>query len=244
MLSVIIPAYNEERYLPATLAQLGRAAAAAGSILGRDHEIIVADNASTDRTAALAREAGATVVPVAERNIARARNAGAATATATAAGDLLLFLDADTLVPINFLDRVRAVMADPGCLGGAVDTDYRPARWAMRLYLDCWRWLARALHMAQGPAQFCRPAAFAALGGYDEAHFMGEDVDFYWRLRALAHARGQHVCFLRDIRVVPSCRRFDQWPTWRVLIQTNPVWITLFQYRAGGWPGWYRDPPR
>jgi hypothetical protein len=98
--------------------------------------------------------------------------------------------------------------------------------------------------MAQGAAQSCRRDAFSALGGYHETLYMGEDVDFYWRLRELARARGPHVRFLRDVRVVPSPRRFDQWPTLRILIQTNPVYIYLFRRYQAPWRGRYSDAPR
>ncbi len=80
-MSVIIPAFDEERYLPATLDRLRRAADHLGAVPGRDIEMIVVDNASTDRTAEIALDAGARVVPVPEHNIGRARNAGAAAST-------------------------------------------------------------------------------------------------------------------------------------------------------------------
>jgi glycosyltransferase involved in cell wall biosynthesis len=239
-LSVIIPAFNEERYLPQTLARLHRAIAHLGAATKRPVEIIVVDNASTDRTAEIAIAAGARVILVPEHNIARVRNAGAASAS----GHLFVFLDADTLIPEALLGRIAQVIEEPACLGGAVDTDYRPARRLIRAYLRLWRQLGLALGMAQGAAQFCRRDAFSALGGYDETLFMGEDVDFYWRLGRLAKQRGQHVRFIRDLQVVPSCRRFDQWPALRTLIATNPLYITLFRRRPSAWHGWYRDLPR
>jgi glycosyltransferase involved in cell wall biosynthesis len=240
VLSVIIPAFNEERFLPQTLDHLRRAEEQLADRRGRQVEVIVVDNASTDRTTAIADAAGAKVVPVPEHNIGRVRNAGARAAS----GDPLVFLDADTLIPEPLLCRIAEAMDDPDCLGGAVDTDYRPARTSIRLYLRMWRLIGLLTGMAQGATQFCRRDAFAALGGYDERIYMGEDVDFYWRLRKLARARGRRVRFLKDIRVVPSCRRFDQWPLSRTLLQTNPLYITIFQRRRSAWRGWYSDVPR
>lgn len=236
MISVVIPAFNEEKYLPETLGHLRRAQVH----LGRDVEVIVVDNASTDRTAEVALASGAKVVDVPEHNIARVRNAGAKAAS----GDVLVFLDADTLVPEATLGRIVQEMADPSCLGGAADTDYRPARASMRAYIRLWRVLGRMTGMAQGALQFCRRDAFAALGGYDETSYMGEDVDFYWRLGKLAKQRKGHVRYLKDVRVVPSCRRYDQWSTWRTLKETNPFYAALFQRRASAWRGWYSDVPR
>ena len=77
---------------------------------------------------------------------------------------------------------------------------------------------------------------------------MGEDVDFYtaeWgKVIAKAH-RASDVRYLRDVRVVPSCRRYDQWSTWRILVETNPAfYAALFEPPPGRWLGWYRDVPR
>jgi glycosyltransferase involved in cell wall biosynthesis len=239
-ISIIIPAFNEERYLPLTLEHLRRASDHLAACHDEEVEVIVVDNASTDRTAEIALASGARVVPVPEHNIGRVRNAGASAAT----GDLLVFLDADTVVPKVLLSRVVEVMEHPKCLGGAADTDYRPARFMIKVYLRMWRMLGRCLGMAQGALQFCRRDAFSALGGYDESIYMGEDVDFYWRLRKLANERGQHLQYLGDVRVVPSCRRYDQWSTWRILVETNPFYATLFQRRRAAWRGWYSDVPR
>jgi hypothetical protein len=98
--------------------------------------------------------------------------------------------------------------------------------------------------MAQGAAQFCRRSAFDLLAGYDESYFIGEDVDFYWRLQKISAKAGGHLSFLRDVEVVPSARRFDMTPTWRTLIWTNPVFIALFRKRCSPWAAWYVKTPR
>jgi hypothetical protein len=98
--------------------------------------------------------------------------------------------------------------------------------------------------MAQGAAQFCRRSAFDLLTGYDESYFMGEDVDFYWRLQRLSAKAGGHLSFLSDVRVVPSARRFDMTPTWRTLVWTNPVFIALFRKRYSAWAAWYGETRR
>jgi glycosyltransferase involved in cell wall biosynthesis len=239
-ISIVIPAFNEERFLPKTLEHLQRAEKHLGVVPDRDVEIIVVDNASSDRTVEVALAAGARIVPIPDHNVARVRNAGAN----AAAGDLLIFLDADTLIPEILLSRIVQVMEEPTCLGGAVDTDYQPAKPLIRAYLRLWRLIGLWLGMAQGALQFCRRDAFWVLKGYDETIYMGEDVDFYWRLTKLAKARRQFIQFIRDIRVVPSCRRFDQWPTLRTLIKTNPLYILLFRRSQSAWRGWYSDVPR
>ncbi|MGA7234034.1 MAG: glycosyltransferase [Bryobacteraceae bacterium] len=160
-------------------------------------------------------------------NIARVRNAG----KSAARGDVLAFVDADTIIPRHFFQKVAAAMSDPACFGGSADIIHTPASKLLRAYLEAWRWFGSRLDMAQGAAQFCRRSAFDVLKGYDASYFMGEDVDFYWRLQTLCRKTGGHLSFLDDVKVVPSPRRFDLTPTWRTLIWTNPVFIALFRKR-------------
>jgi glycosyltransferase involved in cell wall biosynthesis len=91
LVSVVIPAFNEERLLGESLRQV-RAAMTAFARRGWQAELIVCDNNSTDRTADVARAAGATVVFEPINQIGRARNRGAEAAT----GEWLIFIDADT----------------------------------------------------------------------------------------------------------------------------------------------------
>src|SRR5436189_2966241 len=90
-ISVIVPAFNEEKLIVGTLRSI-RSAAAAFVPLGWESELVVCDNNSTDRTAELARKAGASVVFEPLNQISRARNTGAA----GAGGDWLIFIDADS----------------------------------------------------------------------------------------------------------------------------------------------------
>jgi len=234
-LSVVIPALDEERWLPDTLADLRAAAEYVGGA-----DLIVVDNDSRDRTAEVASAAGARVVREPVRGVGRARNAGARAAR----GEVLVFVDADTRVPAELLERIATAMAEPRCVGGAVDVAHRPRSAVLRAYLAGWRLLGRALRMWQGAVQFCRRQTFDELHGYDERQWMGEDVDFVWRMRRLARRRGDRVAMIRDIRVVPSPRRYDQWPLWRTLFFTNPVFVTLFARWRRAWGGWYESPPR
>ena len=112
-ISVIIPAFNEERYLPATLQAVRNAALLLQSRDAVSTEVIVVDNNSADATAKVARSLGARVVTELERNIARVRNCGAATAQ----GKVLVFLDADTHIPAELLHRIHQVFAAPGYVG-------------------------------------------------------------------------------------------------------------------------------
>ena len=238
-LSVIVPAFNEERALPVLLASIEEAMVPLVDE-GERVELIVVDNASTDQTAAVAANGGARVVYEATKNLARVRNAGARATSAP----VLMWLDADTPLPSAALKAVSEAISDPRCVGGAFDAIHRARRRLVRAYLRLWRVVGRVTRMAQGAAQFARREAFEAIGGYDERLFMGEDVDFWWRLRRHARRTGGDVAFITEPPVMPSPRRFDQWPLWRTLVFTNPLLIPWLQRSSRAWAGWYVEPPR
>ena len=239
-LTVIVPAFNEEAYLPSTLASIRAAAAHLRAHARVEVETIVVDNHSTDLTVDVARANGAAVVHEPVQNIGRARNTGARHAS----GDLLVFVDADVYMPHTLLTAINEAMNDPGCVGGAVEVDYQPRRRSIRLYLLAWRALGNLTGMAQGAAQFCSKTVFDQVGGYDEKVWIGEDVYFFWNLRKHAKETRRVVRLIREPRVLPSCRRFDKWPIWKTLVWTNPLFIALFRHRKSAWKGWYSNAVR
>jgi glycosyltransferase involved in cell wall biosynthesis len=237
-ISVIIPAFNEERALPHSFELLDRARA---RLPDDAVEVCVVDNRSTDRTSAIAAAAGARVIGEPKIGISNARNAGAHAAR----GELLVFIDADAEYGDTLLERIAETMEDERCAGGAADAPYEPARNRLvRWYLAFWRVVGRLLRMSQGTVQFCRPDGFRAIGGYAPMQYMGEDVDFIWRLRRYAKRHGQRVVVLTGAGVRQSARRFDQWPLWRTLLWTNPLVIVALRGRPGPWRDWYERPPR
>lgn len=134
-ISVVIPAYNEERVLGATLEAVFVACERVSESRRETPEVIVVDNASTDDTAGVAARAGATVVRADTPGIAVARNAGAAVASASR----LFFLDADTWIPPDTLVAVIAALDAPTCFGGAPATEYRYRKRALRPTWRCGR---------------------------------------------------------------------------------------------------------
>ena len=188
--SVVVPAFNEERLLAGSLAAI-RSAMRAFADAGWSTELIVCDNNSTDRTAEIARGASATVVFEPHNQIARARNRGAAAAR----GDWLVFVDADSYPDAElFGDVLREAAA--GCVGGgatvAVDIDDAVAR----AWVGAWNLLSRTMKWAAGSFIFCQADAFRTLGGFSEAFYAGEEIDFSRRLKRLARRRRQRVAIL------------------------------------------------
>ena len=239
-ISVIIPAFNEADYLPSTLDTIRGASAHLQARTDVDVEVIVVDNNSADETAAIAKAAGATVVDEPVQGIGRARNRGAN----VAAGDVLIFVDADVAVPKTLLEAIHEAMSDPTCIGGGMDVEYRPRRQIIRLYLRAWRQLARLTGMVQGATQFCRKSSFESIGGYGVDVWMGEDVDFFWSLKKFAKETRRNVQVVRTPKVIPSTRRFDKLPVWKVLLFTNPFFIILFRRWKAVWTDWYKRPVR
>src|SRR5436190_22725957 len=112
-LSIVIPAFNEEKLLPVTLSAVNGAAAALTEN-GISHSVIVCDNNSTDRTAEVAREHGALTVFEPVNHISRSRNTGATLAT----GEWILFLDADSPPSRELFADLAAVLKDDTILFG------------------------------------------------------------------------------------------------------------------------------
>ena len=110
-ISIVVPAFNEERLLGGSLAQI-KSAAGAFTQRGWDFELIVCDNNSTDRTAEIASAAGATVVFEPVNQIAHARDAGAAAAT----GGWLVFVDADSHPSAELFQDVAEQIRSGKCL--------------------------------------------------------------------------------------------------------------------------------
>jgi glycosyltransferase involved in cell wall biosynthesis len=210
--SLIIPAFNEERYLPRLLDSVDEARRRFSPDPDAV-EVVVADNASSDGTAALALARGCRVVRVEKRAIAAARNAGAGAAR----GDILGFVDADTVrIDPRTFAAIEACLAGGGVVAGA--TGLRMERWSAGIALTYalilpFVWLTR---MDSGVV-FCRRDDFARVGGYEESRLYAEDVAFLLALRRLGRSRGQRLRRLRQVKAVGSVRKFDQHGDWHYL---------------------------
>lgn len=235
--SIVIPAYNEEKYLSATLEKINLPLDG----VQNEFEVIVVDNASEDKTAEIAETFGARVVDETIHNISRVRNTGARSAN----GDVLIFIDADTLVPNGLFQRIAEIMQDEKCFGGAVAVAYDgfQRKW-IKYYLRGWIFWGNVLNMRHGAAQFCRQSVFIDLQGYDENIYMGEDVDFYWRLSKFAKRRGGYMHFIKDIKVITSARRFDKMGLLKTLLLTHPLIILPNWKRKSIWKDWYEKAIR
>ena len=168
MISFIVPAYNEAQCLAETLDALHQT----GRALGEAYEIVVANDGSTDPTAAIAADKGATVVGVNHRQIAATRNSGANASI----GEWLIFVDADTVVNPAVVQSALDAMRQGAVGGGAGLRFDEPVPWFARFFLAVIVRVFRATGIATGCYLFCTRTAFHAVGGFDEKYYGAEEI--------------------------------------------------------------------
>ena len=201
-ISIIIPAFNEERLLGDTLRHT-RAGTEAFLRRGWETELIVCDNNSTDRTAELARAAGAVVVFEPFNQIARARNRGAAPAS----GDWLVFVDADSKPSAELFGEVAETIVAGGCLAGGSTVKLEEGYLAGNLVVGLWSAISRVGRLLAGSFIFCEAAAFREVGGFSHELFAAEEIDLSWRLKRLARQTGKRIVILHRHPLVTSARK-------------------------------------
>ena len=201
-ISIVVPAFNEEKLIVRSLQSI-RLAATAFLQIGWEYEIIVCDNNSSDQTGEFARAQGAHVLFEAVNQISRARNAGAAAAN----GDWLVFIDADSFPSSELFAEMAALMQTGRCIGGGATVELDPpVRWAIGI-IGLWNCLSRWQRWMAGSFIFCEARAFRQLGGFSRELFVAEEIDFSKRLNELARLRGQQVSILHQQPLKTSARK-------------------------------------
>lgn len=208
-LSVIVPTLDEAPRIGAVLAR----------VRSPSVESIVVDAGSVDGTARAAR-AHADEVLLAERGRAAQMNAGAARAR----GEALLFLHADTMLPIGYAEEIRAALADPRVVGGRFDVKLDSERLMYRLIGRLISVRSRVTRSATGDQGiFVRSAVFRELGGFPSVPIM-EDLAFSRRLKR----RGRIACL--KATVTTSARRWRQEGALRTVLL---MWVLRLLYLVG-----------
>jgi glycosyltransferase involved in cell wall biosynthesis len=201
-ISIVVPAFNEERLLGRSLAEM-KASAKAFESLGWETELIVCDNNSTDQTAQIAREAGATVVFEPVNQIARARNRGAAAAT----GDWLIFVDADSQPSAALFSDVAGQITSGTCLAGGSTIRMDLQKFMGRFIVWLWNFSSRNFKLLAGSFIFCEAEAFRKIGGFNEKMFAAEELDLGSRLKKLARQTGKRLAVLSGHPLLTSARK-------------------------------------
>ena len=236
--AIIIPAYNEEDYLAATLASVREAVSA----MPGSATVVVVDNNSSDRTGEVAKTHGADLVVFEPHNqIARARNAGA---DAVKQIEHLVFVDADTRITENLLRAALDNLDSEEVAGGGarvlMDQPVTPmVGWIVRT----WNRVSVMRQLAAGSFFFCRRDAFDAVGGFDESVYAGEEVWLAKRIKRWGKKRGLDFRILEGETVVTSARKSSWFSTKDFDMQIGILFLLPWATRGKKLCGmWYRRP--
>ena len=238
--SVVIPAYNEENYLPSCLASI-RDQDYAG-----EYEVIVVDNASTDNTAQIAHDWGAKVVCESKQSPACARQKGAEAAT----GRIVAFIDADTQAPAHWLSTiVWRFLGLPEMVAVSGPYAYGDAGKFARITSYVGNFLSiiidqlfRKVFDKGGAIWGCnfavRRSALMQVGGFDTSiKFYGEEYELSLRLK-----KAGKECIMPRLFVLTSVRRLkrigvvNQYWNWMVDYFTVLFWYTPIPENLENWP--------
>jgi glycosyltransferase involved in cell wall biosynthesis len=235
-ISIVVPAFNEEKLIAQSLENI-QSARTAFHRLGWQSELIVCDNNSTDRTAEIARAAGAQVVFEPVNQISRSRNRGASAAT----GSWLVFVDADSSPCKGLFSDVAEAIQSGTCLGGGSTVRLDEFTGLLRWFVHGWNWLSRWNTWMAGSFIFCETRAFRELGGFSEQLFAAEELDFSKRLKDRSHSTGTKVVILHRYPLLTSGRKAKLYSTSdhvRMFFRTVLHWGKNLN-AADGCPMWY-----
>lgn len=216
LISIIIPAFNEEKTIERTVRQF--------AALAVPHEVIVSDSASTDRTIEVARRCADKVVslqPGKKSGVSPARNDG----VAAAAGSFYVFIDSDTYIPdINdffavLLDRFSR---EHDTVGLSVKIEVTPSvatrsDRAVSFLMNSWFFFLNkclGVGISSGKFMMVRAGEFRKTGGFDEHLNTAEDVDLFRKLARYGHTR-----IVWPLAVFHEGRRFHHLGAWRTLFR-------------------------
>ncbi len=201
-ISVIIPAHNEEELLPFCLKSLE-----AQNFSGV-YEIILVDNASTDRTSQVAEEFGVKIVYEGRKGIAYARQKGASAAH----GDILAFTDADTILPPDWLENIQQSFNTHPDIIGVTGKMYffgqsKKLPILINVLAPLFYYLCRLIsrgHYFIGPNFAIRHDILEKIGGFNTKLAIGEDNDVASRAK-----RFGKIYFNKNLWVTTSTRRWE-----------------------------------
>lgn len=222
--SVVIPAYNEEKMIGGCLDSI------LNSCRGRLAEIIVVDNASTDKTSEVAASRkGVRVVFEGKKGLLHARERG----LREAKGELVVYLDADGRLQHGWIEKVEGIFCgEPEAVAlSGIAKYFDASRWHSVVLWFCWRTIVPAAYrwagyMIVGTNFVVRRKELLSIGGFDRRiEFYGEDTNLARRLSV----RGK-VLFRPDYSVVTSARRFSSQGLFKtcLIYAINFIWPAVF----------------
>ena len=205
VLSVAIPAHNEEKYITRCIESIYLSASLAGYTV----EVVVALNRCTDQTQNIAESLGARCVVNDTKCIATVRNAAVRATSAPA----VVTLDADSWMSSNTVAEVIKHISDSRYIGGGTAT--WPERFSVGIMFSVLSIAPYVIKrgVSAGMFWFLRKS-FDEIGGFDESLVSLEDLDFACRLKAYGKSKGQRYGTIRRNGITTSCRKFDKFGDW------------------------------
>lgn len=204
LISVIVPAYNEAKFLRQTLGEI-RHAIEANARDGLSWEIVVCDNNSRDETALIAQESGAVVVFEPINQISRARNTGASIAQ----GEWLLFIDADSYPSSELMADTLVVIQEGQFIGCGTTVLVEGGTLFNKLRMERLNPLFRLFNWSGGAFLLVQRQAFQAIGGFSMDLYAYEEVDFVMRLKRYGRNQNKKFTVLHRHPVITSGRKGD-----------------------------------
>ncbi len=224
LISVIIPAFNEEKSLEQTLERF-KLALNENKDKGISWEIIVSDNNSTDRTGEIAAKMGVRIAFEPINQISRARNTGAG----IAAGDWFLFIDADSFPRPALIAEVLEVIRSGNYIGCGTTVEVQGGTLFNKLRMERLNPFFRLFNLCGGAFLLCRSEAFRSIEGFSTNLYAYEEIDFVIRLKRYGRKRGKKFTTLYRHPVLTSGRKGDYgFFSFGVLFASNFVAIILF----------------
>ena len=211
LISICIPAHNEEKYIGACLDSIKKAAE---YIKPAGVEIIVGLNRCTDKTESIARSYGAVIVKENEKNIAKITNAAARRAQ----GEIIVTIDADSRMSPNMLVEVIRLLETGRWIGGG--SSIRLERISLGIVVSTivivpillikYRTISAGLF-------WLNKKDFDAIGGFNESMTSVQDLDFARRLKIHGRKNGKQLATIKRAHIKTSSRKFDKLGDWHML---------------------------
>lgn len=209
IISIIIPAHNEEKYIGKCLDSISKAS----KLLQNEVEIIVVLNRCTDRTEEIAKSYNCITIDNDDKNLSKIRNTG----VERARGEIIVTIDADTQMNEHMLAKVVQNLSSGKYIGGGVTGKFE--RMSLGIFVSTML-LIGPLLIKYGAISvgifWCYKEDFKSINGFNEELLMAEDADFAKRLKVWGKKKGQKYGTIQN-GMITSSRKFDKHGDWVLL---------------------------
>jgi len=236
MLSIIIPAYNEEKIIRDTINNLKKIFNQKYSIKFK-HEIIICDNNSTDNTASISRQLGIKIIFEKHNNIACARNTGAKIAK----GDWLLFIDADAFPNYNLIQDSLNIISNGNFIGFGSTYKHDKSKLLFNIYSKITNFNLKRTQNSLGSFLGCNKIAFNEIGGFNNKIYYLEEMEFIDKLKELGKKTNKGFITLTKNPYIVSGRRENYMSFLKfVRLSLSGLLKPKIRYNKKYWEDWYK----